>query len=130
MIELGEQNETEVVESVLKFQSQNGLNCLIGLFQMATEYRIENNSEYPSGPMLSDIEGTCLFLVQKAKDFKLDLDKILNHTTEYGRTLFSQASIYSETITKHLLTGKYVRVNSIDLGFVTPYFRVRLKNNF
>ena len=79
--------------------------------------------------MLDDIEESCLFLIGKAKDFELDLDKILNHTTKDGSTLFTGASMYSERITKYLLTEKDVRVNSNDDNFVTPFFRVRLKIN-
>ena len=94
---------------------------------MAAQYRNRNNNENPSGPMLRDIEKSVLFLIKLAKDSELDLDEILNHTTKDGTTLLFAASVYSETITKHLLTGKYVRVNSIDLGFVTPFFKVRLK---
>ena len=122
--------EEEVFKSVLEFQDHQGGNCLIYLFQMANGFRIENNFKYPSGPMLHDIEESCLFLIEKAKDLELDLDKILNHTTKDGNTLFFQASSSSERMTKYLLTEKDVRVNSIDHKFVTPFFRVRLKVDF
>ena len=97
---------------------------------MATWNRNENNFEYPSGPMLLEIEETCLYLIGKAKDSKLDLDKPLNHTTKDGTTLFFQASVFSEPITKYLLAEEVVRVNSIDDTFVTPFFRVRIQVDF
>ena len=91
LIQLRKENETEqeVVKSVLEFQNHQGYNCLIESFQMASWYR-NKTDKYPSGPMLRDIEESCIFLIQKAKDLKLDLDKILNHTAKDGLTLFSE----------------------------------------
>ena len=97
---------------------------------MATKYRNRNDFKYPSGPMLCNIEESILFLVQQAKDNNLDLDKTFNHMTKDGTTLFFYASIFSEKITRQLLNEEVVRVNSIDLRFVTPFFRVRLKVDF
>ena len=108
---------------------RNGFNCLTTIFHMASWYRIKNNGEYPSGPMLVDIEESCLYLIQLAKSVKLDLDKVLNHTTKNGDTLFFAASIYSEKITTQLLREN-VQVNSITDIFLTPFFRVRLKIDF
>ena len=76
--------------------------------------------------MLRETEESCLYLIQLAKKFNLDLDKILNHTTNDGTTLFFNASMFSEEITKFLL-DQNVKVNSIDHKFSTPSFRVRLK---
>ena len=134
LVELGNESESEekVVQSVIEFHSHQGFNCLTVIFSMANAYRNENN-EYPSGPMLIEIEESCLFLIQLAKSAKLDLEKILNHTAESGHTLFFLASIFSETITEQLLSetndhGKMiVRVNSINDLFASSYFRVRLK---
>ena len=102
LIELGKQSETdkEVAKSVLEFQHQTGHSCLIVTFNMANKYRNRNNGEYPSGPMLHEIEETIFYLIDLAKCFNLDLKKILNHTTKSGETLFFLASIYSETITR------------------------------
>ena len=126
LIKLRKENQTEeeVVKGIFGFQDHEGDNCLTVLFQMAVWYKLKNNAVFPSGPMLCDIEDTCLFLIQKAKSYKLDLAKILNHTTKHGNTLFSDASAYSETITKYLLAEKDVRVNSIDDKFLTPFTRV------
>ena len=85
---------------------------------------------------MADIEESCLFLIQLAKSASLDLDKILNQATKTGQTLFANASIYSEKITKQLLTEtdinekKIVKVNSIDKFFMTPFLRVRLGTGF
>ena len=130
LIELVKENESEekVARSVFEFKNQNGANCLTVIFDMATKYRNRTDG-YPTGPMLGEIEESCLFLIQLAKSAKLDLDKILNHTTKSGDTLFSDASVYSEKITAHLLTQN-VQVNSINDLFVTPLFGVRLRVDF
>ena len=120
-----------VVESVFNFLNREGLNCLIGLFTMASWYKMIRN-EYPCTSlmlMMSGIEQSLLCLIQFAKDVELDLDKILNHTTKSGDTLFFNASIFSERIMVQLLKEN-VKVNSINDVFETPSFRVRLKINF
>ena len=129
LIELGEQSDEQVIHSVFNLQDHEGFNCLTVLFQMATKYRIKNNFEYPFGQMLDDIEESCLYLIQLAKSVKLDLDKILNHTTKNGDTLVLSASIFSERIMQQLLKEN-VRVNSINDVFLTPFFRVRLKIDY
>ena len=137
LIELGKKNESEekVVRSVFEFHDHEGFNCLTGIFGMPIWYRNEKR-EYPSGPMLIEIEKSCQYLIQLAKTAKLDLEKVLNHTTDSGDNFFFNASVYSETITKQLLSetnehgNKIVRVNSISHSFVTPIFRVRLKISF
>ena len=90
---------------------------------MANMYRNRNDGKYPSGPMLGDIEDSCVYLVQLAETSNVDLNKVLNHATKNGTTLFFQASFYSEAITK-LLLEKNVKTNSIDTFFSTPSFRV------
>ena len=76
-----------------------------------------------------DIEESCLYLIDLAKKFNLDLEKILNHTTKNGQTLFHYASFYSERVTKRLLQED-VRVDTIDGLFQTASFIVRLKVDF
>ena len=115
-----------MVEGVFKFQDYNATSCLTIIFQMATRKRNHSTYKYPSGPMLRDIEESCLYMIELAKSSKLDLEKILNHTSKTGNTLFSDASAYSEEITKRLLLES-VRVNSVSDKFATPFFRVRLK---
>ena len=124
LVEHGKQTETceKVVKSILEFEDHQGFTCLINLFQMANEYGNETN-EYPSGPMLREIEESCFHLIDLAKSFNLDLKKILNHTTKSGTTLFDQASSYSEKATRRLLEEN-VQVNSVDHKFVTPFFNV------
>ena len=128
LIQLRDESDTEekVVKSVIEFQDHEGLNCLIGLFQMASWYR-NRTEEYPSGPMLREIDESCLYLIQLSKDFKLDLSKVLNRTAKNGNTLLSEASVFSENVTEYLLAEKDIRVNSIDDTFITPFFRVRFK---
>ena len=87
---------------------------------MANMYRIETK-KFPTGPMLGEIEESCSFLIELAKSAKLDLGKILNHTTKNGVTLFFDASAFSNKLTTQLLTQN-VKVNSIGHNFVTPYF--------
>ena len=125
-MEVAKQNESErnVVESVFDYEDQQGGSCMIALFDMANWYRIENNDNYPSGRMLLDIEDSVAYLIDLAKKFDLDLNNILNRTTKDGETLFSQASTFSEKITKLLIKEK-VKVNSINDKFMTPFFRVR-----
>ena len=131
-----EEDEEKVIERVFEFQNQNGFSCLIALFDMATAYNNTNNLEYSSGPMLIDIEESCRFLIELAKSAKLDLDKVLNHTTKRGDTLYNNASVSSKKITEQLLMEtndngkKIVKVNSIDHKFQTSFFRVRLKIDF
>ena len=129
LIELGKQSEPveKLIKSVLEFESRQGITCLMGLFQMAAHYRNDMTkiSDYPSGPMMNEIEQSCAYLIDLAKCFHLDLGKILNHTAKNGSTLFYEASIYSETITRRLLEEN-VLVNSINPDFVTPFFRVRM----
>ena len=128
LIELGKHNENEkkVIESVFEFQNQSGFNCLISIFDMAVHNRIANNNEFPSGLMLGDIEESCLHMIELAKSSDLDLEKVLNHPTKNGQTLFFLASINSELITRRLLLEP-VRANSITDKFITPYFRVRFE---
>ena len=114
-----------MIESVFKFQDHLDSSSLIIIFQMASMYKNENNDEYPSGPMLRDIEESCQYMIELAKSSNLDLEKILNRTTRNGRNLLFYASMFSEEITKHLLL-QTVRVNSVDDKFITPSFRVRL----
>ena len=130
LIELGKENESEekMARSIFEFQNHEGISCLTVIFEMATAYENRAN-KYPTGPMLSEIEESCSFLIELAKSAKLDLDKILNHTTKSGDTLFFYASVYSEKLTAHLLTQN-VQVNSIDHKFLPPFFKVRLKVNF
>ena len=118
------QSERTVVESIFDYEDEQGYSSIIILFDMATWYRNQNNREYPSGPMLRDIEESVAYLIDLAKKFDLNLKKILNHTAKDGVTLFFQASMYSRKITKRLIEQK-VKVNSIDPKFVTPFFRVR-----
>ena len=102
LIDLGKQNENEkkLVESVFEYQRREGFNSLIIMFQMATKNRHENNDKYPSGPMLRSIEESCFYMIDLAKSSNLNMDRVLNHTTKTGRTLFDRASTYSERITK------------------------------
>ena len=127
MIELGIQNENEkkVVESVLEFQDHHASSCLTIIFDMASQ-RYNDDFQYPSAPMLRYIEESCLYMIELARSSNLDLEKILNHTTRTGDTLFFNASIFSEEITKRLLLEP-VRLNSINHTFGTAFFRVRLE---
>ena len=128
LIELGGQryngSEDKVVKSVMKFQSHEGINCLIGLFQTPIAYNTENDLQDEFGLVFRDLEESCLYLIQLVKDLKLDSKKILNHTTLNGTTLFNLATCYSEKITK-LLLDENIQVNSINHQFVTPSFEVR-----
>ena len=126
LMEVAKQTESErnVVQSVFDYESENGYSCMISLLAMATCYRNRNNNEFPSGPMLRNIEESVVYLIDLAKKFELNLEKILNHTSKDGVTLFLTASMYSEKITKRLIEEK-VKVNSIDHKFLTPSFRVR-----
>ena len=134
LIEIGKQSKSEgkVVNHVFEFQNEEGFKCLNIIFTMAIWYG-NSNKKYPSGPLLAEIEETCFYLIQQAKSANLDLDKILNHTTKGGDTLFSAAAMYSEKITIQLLMEtnahqeNVVRVNSINDLFETPFFRVRSK---
>ena len=127
LIELGKENESEdlVVKSVFSFKTPEGTNCLIDLFHMATKHKnaTENNL---CGSILRETEKSFFFLIGKARSNNLMLDKVFNHTTEEGLTLFSKASRFSERITRFLL-GEKVKVNSITHLFMTADFRVRLK---
>ena len=125
LLEVGKQTQTEkeVVKSVLEFTNNEGASCLISTFQMAVRYR-EKTDEYPSGQMMHDIEDSCIYMIDLAKRFNLDLKKTLNHTTKTGSTLFSAASMFSERITRQLLEEN-VQVNSVDHKFVSPFIRVR-----
>ena len=125
LLELGKQTQTEkeVAKSVLEFQNDEGYSCLQTTFEMGNGHR-KRTDKYPSGPLMHDIEESCFYLIDLAKRFNLDLKKILNHTARDGTTLFSLASIFSETLTRQLLEEN-VRVNSVDDKFLTPFFRVR-----
>ena len=131
LIELGRQGETgeKVARSVLEYQNREGGNCLMSLFQMASYNRYEKSRDYPSGLMMNDIEESCVYLIDLAKAFNLNLEKILNHTAKNGFTLFFEATRYSETITRRLLEEN-VHVNSIIYTFTTPWFRVRHNSSF
>ena len=122
-------SEREIVKSVFDYENQYGHTCLVGLFDLAKEYQIENNGQHPSGPMLRDIEESFAYLIDMAKKSSFDLKKVLNRAAEDGTTLFFRASMYSEEIV-HYLLQEDVQINSITDLFTTPSFRVRLKHEF
>ena len=115
LIEFGKYSEIDdtIVKSIFEFEDYEGDTCLTAIFTMAYWYRQENKKA-PSGPMLCQIEDSCLFLVQLAKSANLDLDKILNQTTKDGRTVFFQALMYSKKITNQLMIES-IKVDSIDI---------------
>ena len=115
LIEFGKYSEIDdtIVKSIFEFEDYEGDTCLTAIFTMAYWYRQENKKA-PSGPMLCQIEDSCLFLVQLAKSVNLDLDKILNQTTKDGRTVFFQALMYSKKITNQLMIES-IKVDSIDI---------------
>ena len=127
LVELGKQkrNEKEVVRSLFEFRNNEDFNCLIVLFGTANIYRIKTGS-FIDGPVLFDIENSCKYLIELAKTYELDLEKILNQVTKDAVTLFQLASTYSEEITEYLLK-EAVAVNTVDILFMTPLFRVSLK---
>ena len=81
LIEVANTTESEknVVESIFDYEDQEGYTCMISLFDMATSYR-KMNKKYPAGPMLRDIEESFVYLIELAKNFDLDFEKIINHT--------------------------------------------------
>ena len=73
--------------------------------------------------MFKEIESTILYLIKLAEDNKLNMDKILNSVTEDGKTLFTRAALYSESVALELLP-RNVDVKTVDNLFQTPEFRV------
>ena len=128
LVDFGQETEENVVEGIFEFQDENGVNCLINLFQMATQYSIKTRKELPSS-MLADIEESFFYLIGLVEASHLNLTEILNHSSKGGQTLFHCASFYSETVTKRLLQED-VEVRTITGLLLTPSFRVRLRVDF
>ena len=141
LIGLGHQRESEVVSRVFEFEQQDGSNCLIALFNVANFF-VNMRDTAPKSVLqtykhrwdqtpafLADIEESIVFLIRLARSANLDLDKILNHPTATGETLFHSAALYSQKIAKYLLKEN-VQINSITDKFVTPTFQVRFEKDF
>ena len=117
-------NKQKLVESIFDYKSKDGYNCMIVSFDMMARYTNETgNLPDSSMPMFNEIESTLFYLIKLADDNKLNMDKILNWTGDNGRTLFSNAAFYSESLATELLK-RNVDVKTVDDLFQTPSFRV------
>ena len=115
---------TALAKSIFEFADNQRYTCLLALFDMMNIYQNETG-KYPdrSMPMFNEIESTALYLIETAENNKLNMDTILNWTTEDGRTLILNASLYSESLASELLK-KNIVVTTVDNLFQIPHFQV------
>ena len=76
-----------------------------------------------SMPMFVEIESTARYLIKMAEDNNLNMDVILNHTTDNGQTLFLKAAAYTESLASELIK-KNVVVTTVNYLFEIPSFGV------
>ena len=107
------------------FEFANKYNCLLAVFDMVSGYNVKTGKLPDSSmPMLTEIESTVRYLLKLAEDNNLNMDKIINWTGDDGRTLFSNAACYSESLASELLKKNVVVVTTVDNLFRIPRFRV------
>ena len=113
-----------LAKSIFDFADKDRFNCLIVLFDMMTHY-LNSAHKFPdsSMPMFVEIESSAFYLIKLAEDNKLNMDDVLNHTDDSGKTLFYQAAMYSESLANELIK-KNVVVTTVNYMFEIPLFRV------
>ena len=114
----------KLVESIFDYKNNTGSNCMLISFQMMVKYCNETR-KYPdsSMPMFNEIESSILYLIELAENNKLEMDKIVNFTSNIGDTLFQNATFYSESLAIELL-NRNVDVRTLDYYFQIPTFKV------
>ena len=73
--------------------------------------------------MKKNIEETFEFLIEMGRDNGVDMNKVINHVTKSGETLFMASTIFSERVAL-LLTTMNVKVNEINNLFITVQLKV------
>ena len=118
----------KLAKSIFELVNKNGNSCLLIVFDMMSWYRnqTDKRDKYPDSrmPMFTEIESTVRYLLKLAEDNNLNMDKIINWTGDDGRTLFSNAACYSESLASELLKKNVVVVTTVDNLFRIPRFRV------
>ena len=117
-------DEATVMKNVLEYTNEDGYNCIMACFELATWYRIETD-EYPEPTtgMMTEVEDSIQMLIQLGETNNVDMKRVLNQVGKNGSTLFTLASVYSEKVASQLLDRR-VNVNTVDALFQTPVFRV------
>ena len=129
------QNMEQLVNDVLEYRNNNGFNCLLISTDLIVKY---NNAtgKYPNdtNEIKRQSEEVILYLIDLGFKHNVDMVKVLNATTNIGKTLFFGMTLYNYEKVAVLLIDNDVRVNSIDQYFQTPSFEVseetRKSNNF
>ena len=125
-IELSTNQIKKLAEELLSCQSKDGLNCFSALFQSANHFTA--SKAYASNQealviLVRHIENSFHFLMKWGKQNDVDMCKVLNSPSKEGSTFLSWALRFSSSITKSIL-DLGVKVNSIDIRFVTPFMKV------
>ena len=117
-------NRKSLIKTIFTYVSKDKYNCMVILFQMMVFYYNKTGScPDPSMPIFNEIEEVAFYLIKLAEDNALNMDIILNWTTNDGQTLFSRASSYCESLAIELLKRNVI-VTTVDDLFLTPSFRV------
>ena len=113
-----------LAKSIFEFSDKEKYTCLTILFDMIVWYQ-NKTGKYPDSsiPMFTEIESSAFYLIKMAEDNNLNMDDVLNHTAENGKTLFWKAAYYSEALASELLKRNVV-VTTVDNLFRIPEFRV------
>ena len=115
---------TTLAKSIFEFANKDKYNCLMILFDMMAGYKSKTGKLPDSTmPMFTEIETSAFHLIKMAEDNNLNMDDVLNHTADNGRTLFYQAAVFSESVAIELLKRNVV-VTKVDNLFSIPSFRV------
>ena len=123
---MGDINNIEkLVQTIFSYEFRGG-NCLFAATHMMREYSAQTNQMPDSSiGMFNDYESLFIYLLQLAERNNVDIDRVINHTTDAGSSLLHHSTLYSEKISLELI-NRNVKVNRIDNRFVTPRFLVRI----
>ena len=114
----------ELIKEVLTYKNDDGWNCLIKAFEMLSYYW---NKFYMqpdlSHQLMSGAEGSVQYLIRLGDKHGVEMKTVLNEMTNDGRSLFHEATWFSEKLSTQLLQ-RGVKTNTVNHLFQTPEFRV------
>ena len=112
----------EMMTKIFEYQDKAGRNCLIACYFTLSKYVEKGNNPHQT-PMKKNIEEAIEFLIGMGCDNGVEMDKVINHVTKNGWTLFFMSTLVSEKVSL-LLIRINIKVNEITCLFQTVHFQV------